>query len=683
MDKTYKHQKVEDEIYQMWEKGGYFTPKLNKKKKPFVITIPLPNVTGGLHAGHAMFVVEDIMTRYHRMLGEPTLWLPGFDHASIAVEYLVCKQLAQEGKTKQEIGRKEFLKRAHQFADNSRGYIREQLKLLGFSLDWTREAYTMDEIRSQAVKEAFARLYKKGLIYQGERLINWCPNCQTALSDLENVHREEKGKLWYIRYPLSSKGFITVATTRPETMLGDSAVAVNPQDKRYQKLIGISAELPLVNRKIPIIADEAVDTEFGTGAVKITPAHDPVDFEIGQKQKLPAIQVISPEGKMTQAAGVYAGLEIKEARETVLADLKKLGLLEKEEDYTHSVSHCQRCGHITEPLISKQWFVKTKLLAEKAIKAVRGGEIKIIPKRFAKIYFNWLENIQDWCISRQLWWGHKIPLKGEDDILDTWFSSALWTISVFGWPEKTKDFQYFYPTTIRETGYDILFFWVAREIMMCQEMTGKTPFKTVYLHGLVRDKEGRKFSKTTGVGFDPRDILKEYGTDALRMSLVIGNAPGNDLRVEVDKVIAYRNFANKIWNAARFVIGNKQYEIRNNENSSKSLSPISYLLSQSSHPDDQWILSELEKTIKSVTISMEKYRFDLAAEEVYQFFWHSFCDKYIEMAKNRREEAQPTLLYVLENSLQLLHPFIPFITEEIWQKLPGKREPLIISPWPK
>ena len=666
MDKTYQPKRVEEKIYRFWEKEKYFTPKIDKKKKPFVITLPPPNVTGGLHAGHAMYVIEDIMTRYHRMQGEPTLWLPGFDHASIAVEYLVNRQLAKEGKTKKEIGREEFLRRAKKFADESRKYIREQLKKLGFSLDWSREAYTMDEARCEAVKEAFNRLYQKGLIYQGERIINWCPNCQTAISDLENEYQEEKSQLYYIKY-----GPITIATTRPETIFADVAVATHPENKKYKHLAGKLVPLPLTNRKIPVIEDKAVDLEFGTGALKITPAHDQLDFEIGERHQLEKLVAIGFDGKLTKLTGKYAGLSIKKAKELVVDDLKKGGFIDKIEDYIHSVGHCQRCGTITEPLISKQWFVKIAPLAKPAIEAVKSGKIKIIPKRFEKIYFNWMENIRDWCISRQLWWGHKIPLPGEEDILDTWFSSSLWPISVFGWPEKTKDFNYFYPTTIRETGYDILFFWVAREIMMCLEMTGQIPFEIVYLHGLVRDEKGQKFSKTTGVGFDPLDIIEKYGADALRMALVTGNAPGNDLKLGEEKVIAYRNFTNKIWNASRFVLA---YDRQNIEHRTKNIEK---------HKDDEWILKETDKIVVRVTNLLNRYRFDLAAEEIYQFFWHTFCDKYLEMSKKRRDEAQPTLLYVLKTSLKLLHPFMPFITEEIYQKLPKHDKALIIEKWPK
>jgi len=664
LEKAYRPEKIEKEIYKFWEKEKLFTPKIKKGKKPFVITLPLPNVTGGLHAGHAMYAIEDIMARYHRMKGEPTLFLPGFDHASIAVEYLVSKQLAKEGKTKKEIGREEFLKRAESFANSSKEYIREQLKRLGLSMDWTREAYTIDKIRSLAVKEAFLRLYKKGLIYQGERIVNWCPKCQTVISDLENDYEEEKGKLYYLKY-----GPITIATTRPETMFGDVAVAVHPKNKKYKKLIGKKVPLPLTSREIPVIEDKDVDPEFGTGALKITPAHDPLDFEIGQRHHLPMnLVAINFYGKLTALAGKYAGLSAEEGRQMVVNDLKEIGVLEKIEDYTHTVGHCQRCRTKTEPLTSKQWFIKTKSLAEKAIKAVKKGDIKIIPKRFEKIYFNWMENIRDWCISRQLWWGHKIPLEGVDDVLDTWFSSGLWPISVFGWPEQTKDFKYFYPTTVRETGYDILFFWVAREVMMCMEMTKKPPFKIVYLHGLVRDEKGKKFSKTAGIGFDPLQVIEKYGTDALRMALISGNAPGNDIKIGEERLMAYRNFANKIWNASRFVL-----QIPKAKNKDK----------KPSHKDDKWILKELEKTTKKVTSHIEKYRFDLAIQELYQFFWHTFCDRYIEMTKQRRQEAQPVLLKVLKTTLVLLHPFMPFVTEEIYQKLPNKKKKsIMIEGWP-
>jgi len=680
MDKVYNHKETEDGIYSFWEKNGYFTPKIDKNKKPFTITLPPPNVTGSLHAGHAMYVVEDIMVRYHRMKQDPTLWLPGFDHASIAVEYLVCKELAKEGTTKNKIGREEFLKRTHKFADQSRDYIRQQLKRLGFSLDWSREVYTMDEQRSEAVKEAFNRLYKKGLIYKGERIINWCLKCQTAISDLENEYDEETGKLYFVKY-----GPITIATTRPETMFADVAVAINPQNKKYKQLIGQLVPLPLTDREIPIIEDDLVDPEFGTGALKITPAHDELDFEIGEKHHLEKIKGIDSFGKLTKVAGKYAGLKINEAREKVVEDLQHGGHLEKVVEFVHSVGHCQRCNTITEPLVSEQWFVKTQPLAEKAINAIKEDQIKIIPKHFEKIYFHWLENIHDWCISRQLWWGHKIPLEGETDILDTWFSSSLWPISVFGWPKETEDFKYFYPTTVRETGYDILFFWVTREIMMCLEMTDKIPFETVYLHGLVRDEKGRKFSKTAKIGFDPLDVIQKYGADALRMALIFGTAAGNDLSIGEEKIRSMRNFANKVWNAARFVLSQSNIDkISVNQLSNPC---------ESSHPDDKWILEELDKTVKSVTRQIETYHFGQAAEEIYEFFWHTFCDKYIEMVKPRLfnkevEDFKPdpnalnTLYSILNTSLRLLHPFMPFITEKIWSLLPNQKEPLIISSWP-
>jgi len=681
MDKTYNPQKTEKEIYQFWEKGKYFTPKIIQGKKPFIITLPPPNVTGELHLGHAMYAIEDLMIRYHRMLGEPTLWLPGFDHASIAVEYLVGRELKKEGKTKQKIGREEFLKRAEKFAEKSKNYIKSQLISLGFSLDWTREAYTMDEKRSEAVKVTFNKLYEKGLIYQGERIITWCPKCQTALSDLENDYEEEEGQLYYMKY-----GPFVLATTRPETKFGDTAVAVHPKDKRYQKWIGkeFIYQSLVGPRKMKVVADEAVDPNFGTGVVKVTPGHDPADFEIGQRHHLKIITVINSQGRLTKAAGKFAGLMVNDARKAVVEELQKRGDIIKIEKIIHNVGHCQRCGTITEPLVSKQWFVKTKTLAQPAIEAVKSGKIKIIPKRFEKIYLNWLENIKDWCISRQLWWGHQIPLKRETDVLDTWFSSGLWPFSTLGWPEKTHDYQKFYPNTARETGYDILFFWVAREVMLGLFLTGKAPYEIVYLHGLIRDKHGQKMSKTKGNILDPLELTKKYGTDALRMALIIGNAPGNDLSLSEDKVKAYRNFANKVWNAARFVLANTSGV--NTSSSSKGVK-------LGKHKDDQWILEETKKITKQVTQLINRYRFDLAAETIYQFFWHTFCDKYLEMSKERREEAQTTLLSVLETSLKLLHPFMPFITEQIWQIARTsnkqqttrlfKEKALIIAKWPK
>jgi valyl-tRNA synthetase len=675
MEKTYDPQKTESKIYQFWEKGKWFKPQLKKEKKPFAITLPPPNVTGELHLGQAMYCLEDLMIRYHRMLGEPTLWLPGFDHASIAVEYLVSKELRKEGKTKKEIGREEFLKRAKDFAEKSRNYIKSQLISLGLSLDWSKEAYTMDKLRSRAVKEAFKKLYDKGLIYQGKRIINWCPKCQTALSDLENDYEEEEGNLYYMKY-----GPFVLATTRPETKFGDTAVAVHPQDKRYQKWIGkeFIYQSLIGPKKMGVVADEAVDPEFGTGVVKVTPGHDPTDFEIGQRHHLKIINILDLQGRLTKATGKFAGMTVNEAREAVVEELKKKGDLIKIEKITHHVGHCQRCGAVTEPLISQQWFVKTKTLAKPAIEAVKNGDIKIIPKKFEKVYLNWMENIRDWCISRQLWWGHKIPLEGQKDILDTWFSSSLWPFSTLGWPEKTADFKKFFPNTVRETGYDILFFWVAREIMLSLFLTGKIPYEIVYLHGLIRDKHGKKMSKTTGNVLDPLEITKKYGTDALRMALIVGNAPGNDLSLSEEKVKAYRNFANKIWNASRFILSYKE--------NGKNIACIS-------HPDDLWIIEETNKIVKQTTHHLDHYRFDLAAEEVYQFFWHTFCDRYLEMSKKRRSETQPVLLQVLATSLKLLHPFMPFITEQVWQlaktKSKGQKrsffeeKALIIAQWPK
>ncbi|MGI6278301.1 MAG: valine--tRNA ligase [Patescibacteria group bacterium] len=683
MDKRYQPEKTEKEISALWEAGDCFTPKIDPKKEPFVITLPPPNVTGGLHAGHAMYTIEDIMARFNRMKGVPTLFLPGFDHASIAVEYLVSKQIRKMGKTKSDLGKKEFLKQAHQFADQSRAYIKKQLKLLGFSLDWSREAYTMSQEYSEAVRAAFDHLKGKDLIYQGETIVNWCPDCQTVLSDLENEHLEEKGKLYYLKY-----GPITIATTRPETMFADVAVAVHPENKQYKSLVGQKVPLPLTKRQIPVITDEAVDPEFGTGALKITPAHDELDFKIGKRHHLETLTAIDKEGRLTKIAGSFQGLAAQEARKKVVEELEKQGLLVKTKTITHSVGHCQRCGSVTEPQVSLQWFVKAKPLAKKAIQAVKKGQIKIVPNHFAKIYFHWLENIHDWCISRQLWWGHPIPIEGESAVLDTWFSSSLWPMATLGWPKKTTDFTYFYPNTIRETGYDIIFFWVAREIMMCLELTGEVPFKTVYLHGLVRDEKGRKFSKTKGIGFDPAETIAENGADALRMALVFGNAPGADVSLPEEKVISMRNFTNKIWNATRFIMMNREKSKTKTQNSNK-LQITNYKIQ---NEDDQKILKSLEKTIDSVTDHIDNYRFGQATEDIYSFFWHEFCDIYIEQAKDRlynknnpdgQQEALSVLLFVLKKSLKLLHPFMPFVTEEIWTNQLGEKTPLAVSPWPK
>jgi len=673
MEKQYQPKETEKKIYDLWEKGSYFQVQEKAKGKPFVITLPPPNVTGELHLGHALYTIEDIMIRYHRMLGQPTLWLPGFDHASIAVEYLVNKQLKKEGKNKKDITREEFLKRAQKFAQESKKYIKSQLISMGFSLDWEKEAYTLDEQRAKAVKAAFDKLYQKGLIYQGERITIWCPRCQTALSDLENDYQEEEGALYYIKY-----GPVTIATTRPETMFADVALAVNPKDKRYIKLIGQKVPLPLTNRQIPIITDESIDIKFGTGILKVTPGHDNLDFEIGQKNNLKIINVVNQFGRLTEEAGKFAGLKVNEAREAVVKELKIKKKLVKIENISHAVGRCQRCGQITEPLISKQWFIKMASLAKPALEALEKKEIEIIPKRFEKIYRNWLENIRDWCISRQLWWGHPIPIKGEKDVLDTWFSSGLWPFATLGWPEKTKDYQKFYPNTVRETGYDILFFWVAREIMLGLFLTGKVPYRTVFLHGLVRDKNGQKMSKTKGNVLDPLKLTANYGTDALRMALIVGNTPGNDLSLAEDKVKAYRNFANKIWNASRFILDFENDQIK--------------VKTTKAHPDDLWIMKETNQLVKEINKLFDKYRFDLAAEKIYHFFWHTFCDLYLEKAKIRRAEAQTTLLEVLSISLRLLHPFMPFITEQIWQIVGSNQsnknkffqsKALIIAPWPK
>jgi len=675
MEKQYQADQVENKISQLWQDKNCFQPTVSDKK-PFVVTLPPPNLTGSLHAGHVMMVIEDIAARFNRMKHRPTLFLPGFDHASIAVEHLVTQQIIKEGKNKKELGREEFLKRAHQFAEKSRFYIKKQLRQLGFSVDWSREAYTMSPDYSKAVITAFKHLQRKGLIYQGEKIINWCPQCQTVISDLENEHREESGRLYYIKY-----GPITIATTRPETIFADSAVAIHPDNKKYQKLVGKKLPLPLTDRQIPVIKDEAVDPEFGTGALKITPAHDELDFQISQRHNLAVLTVVDRFGKLTDLASEFAGMKVLEGRRAVVKELKEKDLLIKTETISHSVGHCQRCGAVIEPQISEQWFVKAKPLAKRAIKAVRQGEIEIIPKHFEKVYFHWLENIHDWCISRQLWWGHKIPVDGVDDILDTWFSSSLWPIATLGWPKKTIDFKKFYPTTLRETGYDILFFWVAREIMMCLELTDKVPFKTVYLHGLVRDKNGKKFSKTKKIGFDPLEIVEENGADALRMALVYGNGAGNDIVLSKDKVRAQRNFTNKIWNATRFILMKK-----NAIASMTAPEPVDF----KPNKDDQAIIEQLNKTITRVTNHLENYRLGLAAEEVYQFFWHQFCDIYIEQTKDRlygedkkaQAQAYQTLLRVLKQSLKLLHPFMPFVTEEIWSNQLNEKIPLTVSSWP-
>ncbi len=696
MPKAYEAGRVEQKWYKFWLEKGYFTPKIDPKKKPFVIIMPPPNVTGELHVGHALTAtLEDIMARWHRMKGDPTLWLPGVDHAGIATQVVLEQLLAKEGLDRHQLGREKFLERVRKWAEKCRQTIAEQHQRLGISCDWSRERFTLDEGPSRAVRTTFVRLYNKGLIYRGERIINWCPRCATALSDLEVDHREITGHLYYVRYPLeNSKDFITVATTRPETILGDTAVAVNPNDGRFKAMLGKKVILPAVKRVIPIIADEAVDPGFGTGAVKITPAHDPVDFEVAQRHGLPLVNILNPDATMNENADPYAGLDRFDCRRAILADLEKEGSLVKTEPYVHSVGHCDRCQAIIEPIASKQWFVKTAPLAEPAIKAIVSGRIGIIPERFTKVYLNWMENIRDWCISRQLWWGHRIPvwychdcgeltvtvedakscrhcgstdMEQDPDVLDTWFSSALWPHSTLGWPDDTDDLRYFYPTTVMETGYDILFFWVARMIMMGLENTGDIPFHTVYLHGLIRDEKGDKMSKVRGNVLNPIDTLERYGTDALRFALSTGTSPGNDIKLTASRLEAGRNFANKLWNATRFIVRN--------------IAPNAAALEiqQRLPVEDRWILSRLSRTVSSVTSLMDDFQFGEAQRQIHDFLWGEFCDWYIEFAKIRLRSGEtpspvPVLVHVLETSLRLSHPYMPFVTEELWQNL-KKRPP--------
>jgi valyl-tRNA synthetase len=693
MPKAYEPGKSEEKWYKFWMDKGYFTPEIDWKKKPFVIIMPPPNLTGELHIGHALTAaLEDIMTRWHRMKGEPTLWLPGVDHAAIAAQVVVERQLAKEGTDRHKLGREKFLKRMHEWIADCRRTITQQHMKLGASCDWTRERYTLDEKSSRAVRAAFVRLYNKGLIYRGERIINWCPRCGTALSDLEVDHKEINGHLWYVRYPLAgNRGkYITVATTRPETILGDTAVAVNPEDKRFKGMTGKRAILPAVNREIPVIADEAVSTEFGTGAVKITPAHDPVDFEVARRHGLPLINILNADVTMNENAGPYKGMDRYECRQAIVVDLEKAGLLVKVEPYTHAVGHCDRCQTVVEPIASQQWFVKIKPLAGPAIEMVKDGSITILPERFTRVYLNWMENIRDWCISRQLWWGHRIPIwycgkcgeltvavetptacagcgsgdiKQDEDTLDTWFSSGLWPHSTLGWPDDTEDLRYFYPTSVMETAYDIIFFWVARMIMLGIEDTGEIPFHTVYLHGLIRDDIGDKISKSRGNVVDPLDLMKVYGTDALRFALTTGTSPGNDSRLSLEKMEASRNFANKLWNATRFVV-------RSLEDGGATTGKISR---DKPTTEDRWILSRLNRTIASVTGLMDDFQFGEAQRQIHDFLWGEYCDWYIELAKIRLQAGDtsplPVLAQVLEVSLRLLHPYMPFITEELWQHL--------------
>ncbi|MBS5873970.1 MAG: valine--tRNA ligase [Clostridiales bacterium] len=704
--KQYSPRDVEDRIYQFWLDGHYFHAKLDPDKKPYTIVIPPPNITGQLHMGHALDeTLQDILIRFRRMQGYDTLWLPGTDHASIATEAKIVEAMKKEGLTKDDLGREGFLKRAWEWKAQYGGRIVEQLKKLGSSCDWERERFTLDEGCSRAVREVFVRLYEKGLIYRGERIINWCPHCQTSISDAEVEYAEKDGSFWHVRYPFADgSGYVELATTRPETMLGDTAVAVHPDDERYKSLVGKKLILPLVNREIPLIADEYVEMDFGTGVVKITPAHDPNDFEVGLRHNLEVINVMTDDGHMTDDCGKYAGMDLYECRKAIVKDLEEGGYLVKVEPMKHNVGSCYRCHTTVEPRVSKQWFVKMEPLAKPAIDIVRDGTVKFIPDRMSKVYFNWMDNIKDWCISRQLWWGHRIPawycpdcgelivtredpnacpkcgcqnLSQDPDTLDTWFSSALWPFSTLGWPDKTPELEHYYPTNTLVTGYDIIFFWVARMIFSACEYTGEQPFDTVLIHGLVRDAQGRKMSKSLGNGIDPLEIIDKYGADAMRFALATGNSPGNDMRFSDEKVEASRNFANKIWNAARFILMNLD------ENEPAPHLPDELAL------EDKWILSQYNTVVKEVTDNLEKFELGMAVQKLYDFIWDVFCDWYIELAKIRLQQggeaakpARAVLVYVMSNTLKLLHPFMPFITEEIWQTLPHNGEAILVSPWP-
>lgn len=706
--KAYEPQEVEGRIYDFWMKGGYFHAEVDPKKKPYTIVIPPPNITGQLHMGHAWDeTLQDILIRWKRMQGYSALWLPGTDHASIATEAKIVEAMRQEGITKEDLGRDGFLERAWAWKDKFGGRILEQLKLLGSSCDWDRLRFTMDEGCSKAVRHVFVKLYNEGLIYRGERIINWCPNCKTAISDAEVEFEEKDGSFWHLRYPLADgSGYVELATTRPETMLGDTAVAVHPEDERYQHLVGKRVILPLVNKEIPIVADEYVEMDFGTGVVKITPAHDPNDFEVGRRHDLPVINVMNEDGSINENGGKYAGLSGMEARKQIVKDLEEGGYLIKVEPIKHNVGTCQRCHTVVEPRVSTQWFVKMEPLAGPAIDVVKDGTIRFIPERMEKTYYNWMENIKDWCISRQLWWGHRIPawycedcgetivsetdvdtcpkcggkhLHQDEDTLDTWFSSALWPFSTLGWPDETEELKYFYPTNTLVTGYDIIFFWVARMIFSGMKHMGKAPFSTVLYHGLLRDSQGRKMSKSLGNGIDPVEVIDQYGADALRFTLVTGNSPGNDARYSEEKVAASRNFANKIWNAARFIHMNIDGK------------DVPCALPETLTLEDQWIVSRFNTVAKEVTENLEKFELGMAVQKLYDFLWDDFCDWYIELAKIRlnsadeaaAQGARQVLVWTLGSTLKLLHPFMPFVTEEIWQSLPHEGEALIVAPWPE
>ena len=706
LDKQYSPQNVEDRTYKFWCDHKYFHAEVNPDKKPYTIVIPPPNITGQLHMGHALDeTLQDILIRWRRMEGYETLWLPGTDHASIATEAKIVEAMRKEGITKEEIGREKFLERAWEWKAQYGGRIVEQLKKLGSSCDWDRERFTLDEGCSKAVREVFCKLYDKGLIYRGERIINWCPHCLTSISDAEVEYEDQAGHFWHLRYPFKDgSGYLELATTRPETLLGDTAVAVNPNDERYKGMVGKTLILPIVHREIPVIADDYVDIEFGTGVVKITPAHDPNDFEVGLRHNLEVINVLTPDAKIVDDYPKYAGMDRYEARKAIVEDLQAEGALVEIEDYSHNVGTCYRCGTTVEPRVSKQWFVKMEPLAKPAVEVVRNGEVKFVPERFDKTYFHWMENIKDWCISRQLWWGHRIPayycddcgevmvsaqevhtcskcgghhVHQDPDTLDTWFSSALWPFSTLGYPDDTKELEYFYPTDTLVTGYDIIFFWVARMIFSGVEHMGQVPFHTVLIHGLVRDAQGRKMSKSLGNGIDPLLVIDQYGADALRFTLATGNAPGNDMRFSDEKVKASRNFANKLWNAARFV--------------------LMYLGNDYSYPglpkdlaiEDKWILSKVNTLAKEVTDNLERFELGIAVAKLYDFIWDVFCDWYIEIAKIRLQSgegadtAKAVLVYVLTDILKLLHPFMPFITEEIYQAIPHDTESIMISKWPE
>ena len=704
--KTYDPKSFEDRIYQFWMDGGYFTAERDPEKTPYTIVIPPPNITGQLHMGHALDeTLQDILIRYKKLQGYSALWIPGTDHASIATEAKIVAAMREEGLSKEDLGRDGFLERAWKWRETYGGRIVSQLKKLGTACDWTRERFTLDEGCSEAVKEVFVHLYEKGLIYRGERIINWCPTCKTSISEAEVEYEEQQGFFWHLRYPLKDgSGWLELATTRPETLLGDTAVAVNPNDERYRDLVGKTLILPLVGREIPVVADDYVDMEFGTGVVKITPAHDPNDFEVGLRHNLPVINVLTEDAHINENGGKYEGMERYEARKAIVADLETGGYLVKVEPHAHNVGTCYRCHTTVEPRVSKQWFVKMEPLAKPAIEAVRNGETKFIPERFDKIYYHWMENIKDWCISRQLWWGHRIPayycadcgemvvakeaphacpkcgsvhMHQDEDTLDTWFSSALWPFSTLGWPNETKDLKYFYPTDMLVTGYDIIFFWVARMIFSAIEQTGEVPFHTVFIHGLVRDAQGRKMSKSLGNGIDPLEIIDQYGADALRLALVTGNSPGNDMRFSDDKIKAARNFANKLWNATRFILMNLSDEVTD------------CALPRTLSIEDKWVLSQYNRLVREVTENLDKFELGIAEQKLYDFLWDVLCDWYIELAKSRLQAggetalcAQKVLVFLMSNTVKLLHPFMPFITEEIWQALPTDTESIMRSIWP-